>query len=134
MKQLLEEAIDALKQAHHYRNTDDLMTKLRAVIDAPEQEPVAYMHLPSCDGDEFSDDFQIEIVTKEAETLQEKLVKWSDQDGVTIPLYTSPQPVAELTEDEIDRIKHSTAETCRNANQWIIAFARAVLAAQKAKQ
>ena len=105
-----------------------LMCERHANMCAPEQEPVAYIHLPGCDGDEFSDDFQIEIVTKEAETLQENLVKWSDQDGVAIPLYTRPQPIAELTNDEIIEI-FLTGTNHVDSMQ----FARAVLAAQKGK-
>lgn len=66
---------------------------------AQEVEPVAHLHLPGVDGEEYSDAFEVNIIFSAAEKLQEALVKYSDVDGLTIPLYTAHQAVnAELLE------------------------------------
>lgn len=91
-------ALEALKFANSgYHTAGDIYSKAIAALEtdiAKPVEPVAFLLLPGCDGEEFSDDFELKIVFKEAEKLQEALVKFSDQDGVTIPLYTTPQEPA----------------------------------------
>ena len=124
MKQLLEETIEALVlwtprvDGVHIKNS--LIEKLRAVIDAPEQEPAGYF----CEVTEYGETCWREVPKEDRVLLD------------SIPLYTKPQPVAELTDDEIVKIAIASrgAEPGRDGYILPLTFARAVLTAQKGKK
>lgn len=154
MKKLLQEVLDALHSAGHGRTgkyyidtaadkLDDIANKLRAAIDAPEEQPVAWF-VPSRAG------WFVDVEKYPCMGIHER-----------VPIYTKPQtglegyrqgvedrkegkepgPVADLTNEEILNV-FATCHIGRLYPQDFICGpkamrlteARAVLAAQKAKQ
>jgi len=121
MKRLLREALNFLENADLDSSFNpptakwghDLEASLRAAIDAPEQEPVG--KLKPCREGWFTD-----IDNPPPET------------GETLPLYTKPPPVAELTDEELMEIWKAMPLT-KSIDYLMLQFGKSVLAAQKAK-
>lgn len=75
-----------------------LRSGIREVLcksEAQTVEPVAYLLVPGIDGDEYIDDFQIDIIENEASRLQKFLVKQLERGNVRLPLFTHPAPATE---------------------------------------
>ena len=124
MKQLLREAMEALewgsdylpKNAESRRMSEAAILRLKAAIDAPEQEPIGYC---------FNNrDFIGTVIGAKGD--------WAPHET---PLYTKPHQGADLTDEDIVRIaiESKSAEPGRDGYVLPISFARAVLAAQKGK-
>ena len=119
-------ALEALKFAYNESDSDfirDLqispaIAALEAEI-AQEVEPAAYLHLPGVDGEEYSDCFEVNIVAKEAEKLQTALVKYSDIDGLTIPLFYIAAPQAVNAQDQQDAQRYRYLRDTKMLDQWI---------------
>ena len=118
MKRLLQEALDVLECYDNGSFGQDrcVMDRLRAAIDAPEQEPVMWAF-------------------KYTNGLFYDASHTQHSHGMR-PLYAKPQPVSDLTDEEIVKIAiaSSGAEPGRDGYILPVTFARAVLAAQKEKQ
>jgi len=139
MKQLLQEALDAIVRwtprvdGVHIKNT--LIGKLRAAIDAPEQEPVAWSVTV---GKEHKNCIEITYCKADAVAQYEASTAGGFESIYALhELFSKPQPVAELADaaqdlidvldayhDQLVPINRKSA-TCNNL--------RAVLELQKAK-
>jgi len=97
MKQLLQEALDVLEcyDSGNYGSDRDVMDKLRAAIDAQEQEPVAWMVYVS----EANNQYVVDDIND-----QQLVDDCTNHNAEVTPLYTKPQTVAELMDDEIVKI------------------------------
>jgi hypothetical protein len=123
-KAAMEQALEALERGlfkgELIAMREQAITALRAALAEPQQEPVAW-GIPNIYGEIY------DVISPDEHARCEG--------KYTVPLYTAPQPRREpLTDEEILEIKECYSNEFGLEDKYAKDFARAVIAAYRAKQ